>query len=126
MFLNKNRFSSEMKEKTLLQIALIAGIAGIVVLFFVSSTIEINEKTIDKINTQNVGEDVKLIGTIKNVYQSENAYFIEISQPSSLTIILFKDKNISLQVGDTVEIIGKIDEYEGKLEVIGQRVRVIE
>ena len=115
-----------MKEKTLLQIALIAGIAGIVVLFFVSTTIEINEKTIDKINTQNVGEDVKLIGTIKNVYQSENAYFIEISQPSSLTIILFKDKNISLQVGDTVEIIGKIDEYEGKLEVIGQRVRVIE
>lgn len=115
-----------MKEKTLLRIALISGIIGIVILFIISDNIEINEKNIDKINKANVEEDVKLTGTISKITQLEKVAFIELEQPATMTIILFKDKNLSLYKGDNVEIIGEIDEYGGELEVIAQRIRVLD
>jgi aspartyl/asparaginyl-tRNA synthetase len=117
-----------MKEKTLLKIAFVCGIIGLFFLFIISDNIEINEKTIDKINKDNVGEDVKLVGTVSRLTNLEDVAFIELEQPSKITIVLFKDKkkNISLYQGDTVEIIGEIDEYDGKLEVIAQRIRVLE
>lgn len=117
-----------MKEKTLLRIALISGIIGLVILFIISDNLEIKEKDIDKINKANVEEDVKLIGTISRITNLEKVTFIELEQPATMTIILFKDKNknITLYKGDKVEIIGEIDEYNGELEVIAQRIRVLE
>lgn len=117
-----------MKEKTLLKIALISGIIGLVILFLVSDNLEIKEKDIDKINKANVEEDVKLIGTISKMTQLEKVAFIELQQPATMTVIVFKakNKNLSLYEGDNIEIIGEIDEYEGELEVIAQRIRVLE
>lgn len=117
-----------MKEQTLLRIALICAIIGVVVLFFISDNIEINEKNIDKINKDNVGEDVKLKGTISKISNLEDVVFIELEKPATITVVVFKDngKNLTLYKGDNVEIIGEIDEYNGKLEVIGQRIRVLE
>jgi len=112
-------------EKTLLRIALICTIIGIAVLFFISSNIEVTEKTIDKINKDNLGEDVKVKGVIDRVTQTNSTIFLELTQPQSITIILFSKQNISLEKGDYIEVIGEIDEYEGSLEIIGQRVRVI-
>ncbi len=116
-----------MKEKTLLKIALIAGIIGIVILFIISETIEIEETDIDKITKANE-EDVKLIGKISKITNLDKVIFIELEQQSKITIVVFKDKNknISLYQGDKIEVIGQIEEYNGKLEVIGQRIRVLE
>ncbi len=117
-----------MKEKTLIKIAFICGIIGLFILFIISDTIEIKEKNIDKINKANVEEDVKLIGTISRITNLDEVTFIELEQPATITIILFKDKNknISLYNGDNIEIIGQIEEYNGKLEIIAQRIRVLE
>ena len=117
-----------MKEKTLIKIAFICGIIGLFILFIISDTIEIKEKNIDKINKANVEEDVKLIGTISKITNLDKVTFIELEQPATITIILFKDKNknISLYNGDNIEIIGQIEEYNGKLEIIAQRIRVLE
>ena len=115
-----------MKEKTLLKIALICGIIGLIILFIISDNLEIKEKDIDKINKANVEEDVKLIGKISKITQLDKVAFIELEQPATMTIIVFKDKNLSLYKGDNIEIIGEIDEYNGELEVIAQRIRVLD
>jgi len=112
-----------MKEQTVLKIALVCALAGVVILYFVSDNITIDEKAIDKINTENVGDNVKIFGRVEKVSNLENVAFLEISQPSSITVIVFGNLNAS--AGDNVEVIGKIDEYNGKLEVIGQRIRVV-
>lgn len=117
-----------MKEKTLLKIALIISLIGIALLYAFSERIEIDESTIDKINKGDVGENVKIKGVLGKVVGTDKAVFLEITQPQTITIILFKDEgaNITVEKGDYVEIIGKIEEYEGKREVIADRVRVIE
>ena len=40
---------------------------------------------------------------------------------------MFKNENITMPVqqGNEVEVIGKVDEYEGKMEIIADRLRVI-
>ncbi len=115
-----------MKEKNILKIALISGIIGIIILFIISDNLEINETNIDKINKANIEEDVKLKGIISKITQLDKVAFIELEQPAKMTIIVFKDENLSLYKGDNIEVIGEIDEYEGELEVIAQRIRVLD
>ena len=112
-----------MKEQTVLKIALICALAGVVILYFISDNVSIDEKAINKIDNGNIEESVKITGRVERISNLENVAFLEISQPSSITVIVFGNLNAS--AGDNVEVIGKIDEYNGKLEVIGQRIRVV-
>jgi len=116
-----------MKEKTLLKIALITSIIGLSLLYFISENIEIKEKNIEKITIDNIDEFVKIEGIVNNLIDTEKVTIIKITQPQEITVVLFKNENktIPIQQGDRVEIIGKVDEYEGKLEVIADRLRVI-
>ena len=117
----------KIKEKTLLKIALIASIVGIVILYFISGTIFIDEKTIEKINKDNVGEDVKLLGNVRGVVETDSVFFIDLIQPSSISVLVFKDgTNLTYLDGKDVEIIGSIDEYNGDIGVIADRIRVVE
>jgi len=112
-----------MKEKTLFKLALVIIILGLIILFFVSEKIEIDEKAISKINKENLDEYVKITGTIDSIFKSEKVTILEVKKPESITVIIFDD--INLNKGDKVEIIGVVEEYEGSMEVIGHRVRLI-
>ncbi len=110
-----------------MKIALVAAIVGIVLLYFASSGLEVSEKAIDKINKDNLEEHVKLMGIVNNVYESDSAYFLELSQPTSITVVAFKDKHsLNMLLDKQVEIIGEVDEYEGKMEIIANRIRVVD
>jgi len=52
---------------------------------------------------------------------------MEIMQAQEITVVLFKDENRSMpiQQGNEIEIFGKVDEYEGKLEIIADRLRIV-
>jgi len=115
-----------MKESTLFKLALICSLVGVLILFFVSDNVDVREKAISKIEMENIGEDIKLKGYISKITELEKVMFVEITQPEKIDVVLFKKGNISLYEGSYVEILGEIDEYGGKMQVIGNRVRVIE
>lgn len=116
-----------MKEKTLLKLALIVSLLGLLILFLISDNIKIKEKNIEKITIENKDEFVKLRGIVSKVIDTEKVTIMEITQPQQITVVLFKDENktMSIQQGNQVEIFGKVDEYEGKLEIIADRLRVV-
>ncbi|MCK4860251.1 MAG: hypothetical protein KAS87_06820 [Candidatus Omnitrophica bacterium] len=116
-----------MKEKTLLKIALICSLLGLLTLYLTSNNIEIKEKNIEKITLENKDEFVKLKGIVSNVIDTEKVTIMEITQPQQITVVLFKNENktIPIQQGNEVEIIGKVDEYEGRMEIIADRLRVV-
>jgi len=119
-----------MKESTLLKISIIITFIGIAFLYILTDNIEVAEKTIDKITIEDADEYVKLAGIISRITETEKVYFMEMTQPQTISIIVFKGKDneteLNLQKGNSVEIIGKIDEYEGKMNIIGNRVRKID
>ncbi|HLC95980.1 MAG TPA: OB-fold nucleic acid binding domain-containing protein [Candidatus Nanoarchaeia archaeon] len=114
-----------MDEKSLLRIALAISLVGMAALFFVSSSIDASERTISQIDSDDLGDDVKLVGRISKISQTGSVSFLELTQPSTMDVIVFNKENMTLNEGDYVEIIGEIDDYEGKLEIIGQRIRKI-
>jgi len=64
-----------MQEKTLLKIALMVSLTGIVILYLISSNIELNEKNIEKITIDNKDEFVKVRGLVSRVIDTENLQF---------------------------------------------------
>ena len=114
-----------MKETALLKIALVCSLVGLISLYFISAKIEIKDYKPDILN-RNVGDDVKLMGTVTKITDRENVVFIEVNQQSPITVVLFTDDdNLKLNNGDSVEIIGEVQEYNGKNEIIAQKIRVI-
>ena len=118
---------TKMKEQTLLKTALITSLLGLLVLYLISDNIEIKEKNIEKITFENKDEFVKLRGIVSKVIDTERVTIMEITQPQQITVVLFKNENktMPIQQGNEIEIFGKVDEYEGKLEIIADRLRVV-
>jgi len=121
------RVRTKMQEKTLLKVALIVSLLGLLILFLISDNIKIKEKNIEKITIENKDEFVKLRGIVSKVIDTEKVTIMEITQPQQITVVLFKNENrtMPIQKGNEIEIFGKVDEYEGKLEIIADRLRVV-
>jgi len=113
-----------MKETTLLKIALICSLTGLFVLYFISAKIDVKDYKPNLLN-RNIGEDVKLKGVVTKISDAGNVVFIEVSQQNPMTVVLFTDDDINLKNGDDVEVIGEVQEYRGKNEIIAQKIRVI-
>lgn len=116
-----------MKEKTLLKTALICSLLGLLVLYLLSDNIVIDERSVGKITLDNKDEIVKIKGIVNRVIDTEKVTIISIIQPQEMTVVLFKNENRTIKIseGNEVEIIGKVDEYEGKMEIIANRARII-
>ena len=116
-----------MNEKTLLKTALIVSLLGLLTIYLISDNMPINEKNIEKITIENIDDFVKLRGIVNKVIDTEKVTIMEITQPQQMTVVLFKNENKTMQIqqGNEVEIFGKVDEYEGKLEIIADRLRVV-
>ena len=114
-----------MKETTLLKIALICSLIGLLALYFISSKIEVKDYKPAELN-KNVGDDVKLKGIITKISDKGNVVFVDLKNENYMTVVLFTSENdLKLKKGDNVEVIGKVQEYNGKNEIIAQKVRMI-
>ena len=114
-----------MKETTLLKIALVCSLAGLVALYIISSKIEVKDYKPNTLN-KNIGEDVKLIGSIAKITDRGDVVFIEVNQQSPITVVLITDDdNLKLNNGDNVEVTGEVQEYNGRNEIIAEKIRVI-
>lgn len=114
-----------MKETTLLKIALICSLIGLIALYFISIKIEVKEYKPNILN-KNIGEDVKLIGVVTKVNDRGNVVFIDVDYKNPITVVLFTDEdNLKLKSGDSVEVIGEVQEYNGNNEIIAQKIRVV-
>ncbi len=112
-----------MDDDTLLKSALVIGIIGLVTLFFLSKTIEIKELKIEEINEKNIGEKVKIRGIIKKFTPKENVNFIEFEN-SKILIVYFDE--INLNKGDLIEVVGGVELYKGKLEIVAEEIVTFE
>jgi len=115
-----------MNQKTILVISLITALAGITVLYFLSGELEPDAMAIEKITGEDMGEIAKITGEIKSIRNSNSSTFITIEQPADITIIAIGKSNLSLKSGDTVEILGAVDEYNDEPQIIAKRIRLIE
>jgi DNA/RNA endonuclease YhcR with UshA esterase domain len=113
-----------MREKTLLQIAIVISILGLVFLYYVSENTLIGEKIIESIDSTDFEKDIRIKGTVEKVIDKDKILILEVSQPKTITVIAFKDGAIDIKEGELVQIFGSVQEYEGKPEIIADEIKV--
>jgi len=121
----KNKYKIKMKESNLLKIALICSLVGLIALYVISEKLEVKDYKPTMLS-KNIGDDVKFKGTIRKIANQGNVVFIEVDQQNQVDVVAFAANNsLKLNRGDNIEIIGKVQEYNGKNEIVAQIVRVI-
>lgn len=110
-----------MQESTLLKITLLCAVLGVIILFFISKTIQVKENSILE---QDKTYLVK--GTIARITERESVTYLNLQKEDELTVILFKDYPVDLNQGDYVEVKGTASSgTDGELQLMGKEVRVV-
>jgi len=109
-----------MKEKSLLKIALICTILGIVVLLFLSEIVEVKESKISEAKNVDNGI-VRITGVVENVRVGEKATILSVSKKESIDVVVFGQTDF--QKGDFVDVTGEVQDYEGKKEILAKEIK---
>jgi DNA/RNA endonuclease YhcR with UshA esterase domain len=112
-----------MQDETLLRIALVCSVLGLVVLYAWQSKIEIPEAKAASLGDY-VGRDVKLAGSVVSVKNYDKVAYLKVMQPSAVSVVLFRDSNFSIPNGTQVEITGEVTEYQGKLQLVASKIKI--
>lgn len=112
-----------MKEKTLLKLSIAVSIIGLTVLFIVLESISIDTVMLNKIDGF-VDEQVIIEGVVVDISKTNSTTFVKIEKNEITSVVLF-GKTPLVDVGDFVQLRGKVTEHNGKTEVIGEEMRVI-
>jgi len=125
---NKKRRFSEMimHNNTLLKIALLGSVIGVGLLFLLSSSIEIDEQLISKLDEVREGELVEVSGVVVSLNDLGKVMYLDIEERKieDVSVVLFKDGRVKVREGDYVKVIGSVEEYNGEKQIIGSKVEV--
>jgi DNA/RNA endonuclease YhcR with UshA esterase domain len=113
-----------MEEKTLSNIALISVIIGIISLFVISYFLDYKETEIGMIDGSYLGKNVKVIGEVGkfNDYGTLKTFIVK-DNTGEIMVVVFTE---SLEVEGNVEIVGSVEDYKGSLEIIADKIEIIQ
>ncbi len=111
-----------MDEKTLLKISLITSIAGVALLFVISLNVGSEEKPFQLVQD---GDYTVVSGKIAKVSAMENITFLTIYQTAPFTAVVIGKEYLQLSEGDSVEMSGNVQDYEGKKEFVAEEIRKV-
>lgn len=94
-----------MRQKTLLFVALIVALVGVIILFFITPDIS--------------PQSLVVKGEITKIDEGDKVTFIEFV-PEDFTVLSFNKVNTEL---GSAKLVGKLSSYEGKVEFIVEEVR---
>lgn len=115
-----------MRESTLLKLAITTSIIGILGLFFLTETVSVEETAISKLDGVNQEERVQLTGIVARVMTTGNTTFLTVKKQEQVTVVLFSNGAKlydALRGGDNVSVIGRVTKYNGKREIIADKVQ---
>ena len=112
-----------MDEQGLLKVALICALTGILVLIFISNTIEIKQYQIKDITKKMLDKDVQVTGEITRITETPGLYIFDIKDKTgTITAIVFKEGPIELEKNQEITLQGTVKEYKDKLEIVAEQI----
>lgn len=109
----------------ILKISIITAVIGVILLFVITQVFK--EETI-KIEDLKLGQIERISGMVTSVYVSRNMHvFLKVADNTGeVDVVIFENNNIDeaydLEVGEEVSVLGRVDEYKGKLEIIAKEI----
>lgn len=113
-----------MQTSLLLKISLITSIIGLILLFYLAENLEPKLIEIKEIDERLFEEYVKISGEISKVRETEGLYILTVNDGEEIDVIIFKNKEkLSFTKNSRVEVIGKVSEFRGKLQIEAFEIR---
>ena len=107
-----------MQEPALFKLSLIISFIGLLILIFISDSIEIKKYNIEDINNKLLEKEVKVSGIITRITETPGLIIFDIQDKTgTITAIAFKETFINLTKNQEIETQGKIQKYKDKLEI---------
>lgn len=131
----------EITDDKLLKIALITSLIGLIGLILFTPSIEVKKVKIEDINRGMIDEEVSIDCVVSNVKTSSSgsSYFLTINDGTGqMPLVIFESQLAQMQSNSLeieefknkkVNVVGKITEYNGELEIIlsgGDSLKIIE
>ncbi len=113
-----------MEEKTLFKVALSCSLIGIIFLLILSDMVEAEPVNIKDVNANFLGKEIKVIGKAINIVQKEKVTFFDIKGNTGI-IKATAFRNINVGEGNKIEILGKVEEYKGKMQLNVKIIKLI-
>lgn len=114
------------KLMNIIKLSVAVAAIGIVALLFL---VRYNEQNNTKISELKQGQIEKITGMINSVYVSKDGHtFLKVADMSGeVSVVAFKSSNIdevyNLEVGDQVSVLGRVEDYKGKIEIIAKEIK---
>lgn len=111
-----------------MKISIAAILIGIMILFFL---LRYNQKNTTKIADLKQGQIEEITGMINSVYVSKEKHvFLKITDSSGeISVVAFNNSNIDgiydLGIGDQISVLGRVENYKGRLEIIANVIKVL-
>jgi exonuclease VII large subunit len=115
-----------MRDETLLKLSLGIAVLGLIGLFIASQQTTPTGYAIAQLGDNTMGQTVKVTGTVSTVKTTTEGHsFITLrDQTGSIQVVVFSGSKIDApEQGQKIEVIGRLQEYKGKLEIVAEQIR---
>lgn len=111
-----------MKEKEVYRLSVFFAVLGLSLVFASDHFFEPEQFEISEIDESMVGEVVQIKGEVVSYFQSGSNSFIDLKDSSGEIDLVEFDNDFDISEGDKVTAEGRVDLYEGDLQVIAERI----
>jgi RecJ-like exonuclease len=111
------------KEGDLLKASIIFSLIGILIIFYLTYTLEPTKYNIISLSKDNLDDIIQIKGIIESYGETPGLYLVTLKDDSGkITVVVFKDEELELYEGVEVKVIGQVVEYQDKLEIIAKEI----
>ena len=116
-----------MKNNRLTKLSLIISILGTFLLLVLSEVISPPLVKINEINEDYLESKIRIQGILISIKETPGLYLLNIKESNGIiNAVVFKNSELELKKGDLIEIEGAIELYENTLEIIADKITLLE
>lgn len=114
-----------METKVLLKISLIVALISTFIISILAANLEPSVRNIETINERSIDEWVKIQGIVVQENVIENLKIFTVNDGTASITCIFRKQSNSLE-NKKVEVLGKVIDYKGTLEIEVNSIKILE
>lgn len=114
-----------METKVLLKISLIVALIGTFIISILAANLEPSVRSIETINERSIDEWVKIQGIVAQEKVIENLKIFTVNDGTASIACVLRKQSDSLK-DKKVEVLGKVIDYKGTLEIEVNSIKILE
>ncbi|MEM4153037.1 MAG: OB-fold nucleic acid binding domain-containing protein [Candidatus Pacearchaeota archaeon] len=113
-----------METKKLLKLSIVIALITIFLIAILANNLEPKTKAIETITERNLDEWVKIQGKVTHIKETETLKILTINDGTAAINCIFR-KKLNINENSHVEIIGKVIDYKGELEIEISQIKIL-